>query len=409
MQTSPRVIIIGGGIGGLALALALKAVGCRCEVFEQGEALREVGAGLTIWANALRALEQLGVAQRVLPLASKLGRFEVRTWRGEVVSALSFAGLEQALACPVGVVIHRADLLRELAAGLSDVPVHCGARCVGIEEHADGVIVRFADGRMATGDLLVGADGIHSVVRAHLHGASRPRYAGYTCWRGVANLDLLDSALGMGFEAWGSGARFAVLPCGPGRVSWYATVNAPEGGIDSPAGRKADVLGVVCSWHAPIRTVIEASPESGILRNDVVDRPPLRNWGRGRITLLGDAAHPTTPNLGQGACQAIEDAVWLAASLSLAEAGAGAGAGALRRYERARFRRTAGITRESWWMGSVTQWESPLARALRNLLTSWTPEAVSLRLMAARVNVELPTLRGPAAGPARTHETPAPV
>jgi 2-polyprenyl-6-methoxyphenol hydroxylase-like FAD-dependent oxidoreductase len=386
-----KAIIIGGGIGGLSTALALRRVGIQADVFEQAAELREVGAGLSIWANAIRALEQFGVAQRVRSLGSSIDRFEVRTRAGRTLSSLSFAALERRLGVPVGVIVHRADLLRELAAGLDRGHIRCGARCVSIESSADGVRARFADGQEASADFLVGADGLHSVVRAHLHGSAKPRYAGYTCWRGVAHLEVRDPPPGLSFETWGPGARFSVHRCGPGRLIWYATRNVSEGGVDSAAGRKADVQALFRNWHAPIPEVIEATPGPEILRNDIVDRLPMANWGRGRVTLLGDAAHPTTPNLGQGACQAIEDAVCLAATLAKARDVEPA----LRHYEQGRYPRTAAITNESWRLGSLCQWENPLGCWVRNRLTSWTPSAVSLRLMEARLNYVPPTLQDP--------------
>jgi 2-polyprenyl-6-methoxyphenol hydroxylase-like FAD-dependent oxidoreductase len=386
-----KAVIIGGGIGGLSAALALERVGIRCDVFEQAAELREVGAGLTVWANAIRALEQLGVAQGVISLGSKVDRFEVRTNTGQILSKLSFANLERTLGVPAFVVVHRADLLRELASGLEKGRTNCGARCVSIENNADEVLARFADGREASADLLVGADGLHSVVRSQLHGPAKPRYAGYACWRGVAHLEVKDPPPGLSFETWGPGARFSVHHCGPGRLFWYGTHNLPEGGVDSPAGRKADVQDVFQTWPPPIPEVIEATPRTEILRNDIVDRIPLANWGRGRVTLLGDAAHPTTPNLGQGACQAIEDAVCLAASL----AGRRDVTTALRHYEQARQPRTTAITKDSWLFGSVGQWDNSFGCWLRNRVTQWTPSVISLRLMEKRVSYKPPQLPGP--------------
>ena len=384
-----KAIIIGGGIGGLSATLALRRVGVHSDVFEQAEELREVGAGLTVWANAIRALEQLGVAERVLWLSSKMERFECRTSVGKTLSSTPLLELERKLGVPVGVVVQRADLLRELAAGLDKGRTHCAARCVSIENKPDEVVAQFADGRVARGDFLVGADGLHSVVRAQLHGASKPRYAGYTCWRGVADLQVEDPQPGLGFETWGPGARFSVHHCA-GRIFWYATRNVPEGGVDSRAGRKADVRDVFKTWHRPIPEVIEATREADILRNDIVDRLPLEHWGRGRVTLLGDSAHPTTPNLGQGACLAMEDAVCLAASLAEARDVEEA----LQHYERVRYPRTTAITKDSWQLGKIGQLENPFGRCLRDRLTSWTPSVVSLRLTENIVSYELPKLPG---------------
>lgn len=386
-----KAIIIGGGIGGLSTALALRRVGVSAEVFEQATELREVGAGLTVWAGAIRALEQLGISERVLSQSTKTERFEVRTSTGRRLATAPLFRLEPKLGVPVGVLIHRADLLRELASGLDESHVYCGARCVSIENGNDAVLARFEDGRQASADLLVGADGLHSVVRSQLHGTSKPRYAGYTCWRGLAHLDVKDPPPGLGFETWGPGARFFVQHCGPGRVFWWASRNVSEGGVDSSAGRKVDVRNIFRRWHSPIPEIIEATPDTGILRNDMLDRLPLKNWGRGRVTLLGDAAHPTTPNLGEGAGMAIEDAVCLAAILNKV----GDVQAALRRYEQLRYARTTAITKNSWRLGIIGQWENPLACWLRNWLTSRTPSTVSLRMMEARVDYALPKLQDP--------------
>jgi 2-polyprenyl-6-methoxyphenol hydroxylase-like FAD-dependent oxidoreductase len=191
-----------------------------------------------------------------------------------------------------------------------------------------------------------------------------------------------------GFEAWGPGARFALYHCGPDHVFWYATRNAAEAKPDPPEGRKAEVRRLFQHWHQPIPEAIEATPEAEILRNDIVDRKPMLGWGRGRMTLLGDAAHPTTPNLGQGACQALEDAVVLADCWRQC----GEVEPALRRYEQQRWRRTAAITRASWRLGRICQWESPVACWLRNSLTELMPARSSLRLMERYVCYRLPEL-----------------
>jgi FAD-dependent urate hydroxylase len=338
-----KAMIIGGGIGGVAAAIALQRVGVECDIFEQAEELREVGAALSVWANAWQALEKLGVGRALLALGSKVDRMEMRTADGRVLGATPLAELEKRLGLPAFVILPRPDLLRELTRLVDKHRTHCRARCVGVEESAGRVIARFADGQQAEAGLLVGADGLHSVVRSHLHGNVKPRYAGYTCWRGFATCAAKALPLTTGFEAWGCGARFALFHCGPDRVFWYATRNAAEAVADSADGRKAEVRRLFQNWHQPIPEAIEATPGTEILRNDIVDRKPLSRWGRGRMTLLGDAAHPTTPNLGQGACQALEDAVVLADCLRQCREVEPA----LRRYEQQRQRRTAAITRES--------------------------------------------------------------
>jgi 2-polyprenyl-6-methoxyphenol hydroxylase-like FAD-dependent oxidoreductase len=382
-----RGIIIGGGIGGLATAIALARVGVECDVYEQAGQLREVGAGLTLWANAFRALQQLGVADSLLPLGSKVEGFQVRTWSGRVLTQHDYAPLEHKLGVPVNLAALRPDLLRELAARVDPNLLHFNNRFVRLAEESGKVCATFADGKEAHADFLVGADGLHSLIRAHLHNEPKPRYAGYTCWRGVANLSP-PAWSNIAFEAWGPGSRFAIQPCGQGRVFWYATRNAREGEPDSPRGRKAALHEVFDRWHEPIPQTINATPDDQILRNDIVDRPPIRQWGRGRITLLGDAAHPTTPNLGQGACQALEDAVVLADSLRAT----GDIETALRAYEDSRRRRTASITTISLRNGRLTQWEQPLACGFRNLLVRCLPASLFLRSLASVISVDILSL-----------------
>jgi 2-polyprenyl-6-methoxyphenol hydroxylase-like FAD-dependent oxidoreductase len=383
-----KAIIIGGGIGGVAAAIALQRVGVECDLFEQAEELREVGSGITLWANAWQALEKLGVNRSLLALGSKIDRMEVRTSDGCILGATPLSELENKLGFPALFVVSRPDLLRELTRLVDKGRTHCGTRCVGVEESEGRVIARFADGRQAEAGLLVGADGLHSVVRSHLHGSVKPRYAGYTCWRGLATCETMAFPLSIAFEAWGPGARFALHHCGPDRVFWWATRNAPEASPDSPEGRKTEVRRLFQNWHRPIPDVIESTPGAEILRNDIIDREPLSRWGRGRMTLLGDAAHPTTPNLGQGACQALEDAVVLAACLRQSPGVEPA----LRLYEQQRQRRTASITRASWRMGKLCQSESPPVCWLRNCLAQLMPPTSRLRFLEGFVSHHLPDI-----------------
>jgi 2-polyprenyl-6-methoxyphenol hydroxylase-like FAD-dependent oxidoreductase len=379
-------IIIGGGIGGMALAAALERVGVTYEVHEQADELREVGAGLTLWSNAQIALARLGVAEGLTLKGSIVARLEVRTPDGRVLAVTPLARAAKRFGVPGSVCAHRADILSELMRQSDPARVRLRSRCVGFAERDGRVLAHFADGHEAHGDFLIGADGLRSAVRARLFGDLPPRYAGYTCWRGVASLVQTALPQGTAFEAWGRGRRFSIHHCGRGRLFWWACHNEPADGTDSAAGRQADVLKLFSDWHAPISAVITATPE--ILRNDILDRPPSRVWSRGRVTLLGDAAHPTTPNLGQGACQAIEDAVVLADQLR----GGGDPATVFRAYEKLRQRRTARITEDSFRMGWVCQWENPVACWLRDRGNCFVPQAAALWFLERYFQCELPIL-----------------
>lgn len=356
-----NAIIIGGGIGGLAAAIALRQAGFAVKVFERSPELKEVGSGLSLWKNALAALDRLGVldAANTLGVSAQQGAF--RTPDGRILLKMKAGTHEETTAEGVILLLHRAELLNLLLDAVGRDAVTVGASCVGIDQTERGVTARFEDGREATGDLLIGADGLRSVVRETLFGPAKPNYAGYTAWRAVVPFEIGRLAPG---ETWGRGQRFGQWGMAHGRAYWYATQTVPEGQGDPPQGRKPGLLDLFRGWHSPIEALIEATEESAILRNDVFDRPPLAHWSVGRAGLLGDAAHPMTPDMGQGACQAIEDAVILADCLraqpDIPQA--------LRDYEARRIPRTSRVVRESRQAARIAQWSNPLACRFREAL-----------------------------------------
>jgi 2-polyprenyl-6-methoxyphenol hydroxylase-like FAD-dependent oxidoreductase len=261
--------------------------------------------------------------------------------------------------------IHRADLLRLLAGAVDRRSIHVYVHCVGYRSEPGHIISHFADGHDQQTDLLVGADGLYSVIREQLLGQQPPRYSGYTCWRGVALFEDQHVSPGISSETWGRGQRFGMLPIGNGQVFWYATLNCPAGEQGRAGERKARLSRLFGGWREPIERLIEATEEEAILRNDLFDRRPAHHWGSGRVTLLGDAAHPPTPNLGQGACQALEDALFLAGCLAEEREPVAA----LRAYEARRMKRSAAIIKQSVLVGKIAQWEQPLLCSLRDGLT----------------------------------------
>ena len=354
-------IIIGGGIGGLAAAIGLRRAGWDVEVFEQAAELAEVGSGLSLWRNALAALDRLGVldALRALGVSGQDGA--VYRPDGRLL-----ARMKSAEGAPPGgmiLLLHRAELHRVLLDAAGRESVRTGARCVGVAQDDRGATARFDDGREARGDLLVGADGLRSTVRAALDGPSPPRYAGYAVYRGIAAFDPSRVLSG---ETWGPGLRIGRWGLTGGRSYWYASHAVAEGRPDPPSGRKAHLLELFRGWHAPVADLIAATDEAAILRDDIYDRPPLPRWSVGRATLLGDAAHPMTPDLGQGACQAIEDAVVLAECLSQADDVPAA----LRAYEARRIPRTSRVVATARRIGRMARWSNPLACRVRDALMS---------------------------------------
>jgi 2-polyprenyl-6-methoxyphenol hydroxylase-like FAD-dependent oxidoreductase len=354
-----RIAIIGGGIGGLTTALALRELGFEPEVFEQAPALLEVGAAIAIWPNAMRVLERLNIAEQIV---AKAGVIEEIRWLDQNGLLINHVSIPPAFA------LHRADLQSTLFHALPRASIHLGDTLVTQTQRNDEVIATFANGESTEADFLIGADGIHSRVRSQFLNDGDPIYRGYTVWRGISPTIPGSIPAAMAIEIHGRGKRFGIGPVGLGRVGWWASANAAN---------TDNLARLFEGWYRPVLQLIEATPPSSILKTGAFDRPANRVWGRGRMTLLGDAIHPTTPNLGQGGCLAMEDAIVLARCFEKY----GAVEEVLRSYERCRYKRTTALSRYSRYYGSVGQWENAVAGGLRKAAFSLVPESLARRLM----------------------------
>ena len=336
----PDVVVAGAGIGGLTLAIALRRRGARVRVFERANHLGAVGAGIGLPANGVKALQTLGLGESVTRAGMIVRRAAILDARGRPLGAeVDLTSVYQEIGASL-VALHRARLHALLLDALGSGVVTTGAHVVSFEQTADVVYVALMTGERVEAKLLVGADGLHSNVRAQVVGNDPPVYSGYTSWRGVTPANAV-TVPARTTESWGRGERFGIVPIGFGEIYWFAVADAP------PNRRDTDVRGELMarfgSWHEPVAAIIEATPPERIMRTDIYDRAPIERWHSGRVVLLGDAAHPMTPNLGQGAGQAIEDAVvldeCLAQATSIEEA--------LTHYEQRRVARANGIVRAS--------------------------------------------------------------
>jgi 2-polyprenyl-6-methoxyphenol hydroxylase-like FAD-dependent oxidoreductase len=367
------VVVVGGGIGGLSAAIALRRSGHETIVLERTSKLQAAGAGITLFSNAMRGLEQLGVREAVARRGAPAGRVAILTSDGGTLSEMPndlFQG---------SVAVHRSDLQSALAEAAGDVRLN--SEVSSVEAGEDSATVHLADGSEERGDLVIGADGVHSVVRRALSPAALPHYAGYSAWRGVTEFRVDP---GRWTESWGRGQRFGLIDLGGGRTYWFATKNAPEGERDEASGRN-ELVRRFSEWHEPIPQLLAAVNEAEILRNDVYYLDPLEAWSRGRILLVGDAAHATTPGIGQGAAQAIEDAVVLGRGLAAVDNVPAA----LAEYEARRRPRATLALKMSRRGDKAGQLEGRFACALRNTIVRVLPAAAQRRQLAPIVNVEL--------------------
>lgn len=362
-----HVIVVGGGIGGLSAAIALRKRGHAVDVLERAPELDAVGAGLTLFGNAMHALRRLGVGDAVASEGAAVRYSALLDMSGRELASIPEDLIADARA------VHRADLQRLLADAAGEILLDHDV--IAVEAQDGGVIARTRTGVAVSGDLLVAADGVHSAIRRTI-GCAPPRYAGYTVWRGVAQVPI---ELGRLTESWGIGERFGLVDIGAGRTYWFATKNAPQGephGLHSV--QQSEILKRYSSWHSPIAAVIEATEPARILRNDVYDLGPLRQWSSGRIVLLGDAAHATTPGIGQGAAMAIEDAVVLAEQLSHHDSVADA----LKAYEASRRPRTQTVLKQSRQIDQAAQLQNRLGCRLRNIVIAAAPAGLRRRQLA---------------------------
>jgi len=274
-----RAIVIGGGIGGLAAAIALERIGVDTVVCESVCEPRDGGAGLVLSSYAMKALEALGLGKSVAKLGSSLEKGEIRNPQGQLLAALSVGAAAQRIGHP-HVCIPRPDLHRVLRAALKNGKLRFGARCLGFTQDRRSVTAHFAAGE-ESGSVLIGADGLHSAVREQLLGRQPPRFAGYSAWRGTARFQHMYCETGTFVETWGRGRRFGWVPMGAEQVYWYATTNSREGCGVPLAQWKPQLLASFGGWHSPIADVIAATDEAAILRNDIYDRPPVRRCGAG--------------------------------------------------------------------------------------------------------------------------------
>jgi len=368
-----KIIIVGGGIGGLSLAVALKNKGIQSVVYEKASVMKEIGSGIVLSPNGIKALD--AVDKEIGKKVRQQGEiydpnlnYPFLLSNGKVLSQSDFGTLANKYGAPM-ITIERYKLHSILKEALETQSLFTGHNLVDFKQDVEKVKVEFGNGHIDNGDLMVGADGIHSQVRKILIGDKKPNYLGITAVRGIVeNID--HPYIHSGFLTMGKGAQIFTSPLSQNRLYWTATWNSTEGHWISKDTKeiKKFLLEKYKNWHNPIPTMIENTELNKLVVTDIYDRNPLKTWTQGRVTLLGDAAHPMSPFMGQGSNMAIEDAIVLANQIHLH--GENEYPSALIGYERERISRTSKMVLQSRQFVTMGKVENPILVKLRDGMMS---------------------------------------
>ena len=363
-----RVAIIGAGISGLTAAIFLQRKNFDVTIYEKAPALAPVGSGIALSANALNVLESIGLIPEIMAAGVPS--------EAQLVTDVSLKPIQRVemdwVARQFGqgmVAIRRSDLHGILAEKFGPERIVLGRECSGLTRNKSGARIGFADGSEVEADWVIGADGIHSRVRTCLFGEVPLRYSGQTCFRGMAPFQLPDPYKQCGVEIWGGRFRLGFVSTRPGEVYYFCVFSTPPGSAYSPPAAREVMLNGLADFPPFVKALVAATPDDSLIQTDMYDFPPLARWSDGPVGLIGDAAHATTPNLGQGGAQAIEDGYHLDAfadgkSHHIDFEG----------FFHRRSKKTARITRVSYWFGKGAH----LIRlgALRNFILRLTPQWV---------------------------------
>ncbi|WP_421845027.1 FAD-dependent monooxygenase [Mycobacterium sp.] len=368
-----RILVVGAGIAGLATAGALQQADHDVTVVEE-RTDTSTGSAISVWPNALAALDHLGLGEAVREAGQQVNAATLRWHDGGWLRHLPAERLVAALGEPL-IVIQRSVLRDILMAGVLPGSIEYGRAAEGLLATGGGVHIAISDGTARRADALIGADGVGSMVAHHLNGPLARRYAGYTAWRGIARCGMDPMLAG---ATLGPGVEMGHVPLAGDRTYWYATERVPEGRL-SPGGELAYLRAKLARWADPVPNILAATAPTEVSRNDLYDRACARSWAHGAVALVGDAAHPMRPHLGQGGCQGIEDAAVLGAFVQRAADLPTAFA----RFAAFRRARVRSLIRESAMVGRVINLRPKFLSTASCRAIAALPEALFTRHLAA--------------------------
>ncbi|GAL87400.1 monooxygenase [Sporocytophaga myxococcoides] len=357
-----KIAIIGGGIGGLTTALALKQIGKEVVIYESASEIKPVGAGIVMANNAMQVFKKLGVCHKIEEAGCKISNIRITDAQLNTLSLADLTRFENKYNV-YNVAIHRADLQKILANEIGFENIQLSKRLSGIDKGNEFKLT-FEDGTVVHADVLIGADGINSVVRKQLFGTGNIRHTGQKCWRGVGKFDWFEKYNNEALEAWGKGKRFGFVKISDKNVYWYAVIN------ESLMNDNVTITELFKEFHPKVVKIISGTPKAHIHFSDIIDLEPITNWSNGKACLIGDAAHATTPNMGQGACQAVEDAFVIGKLFAQDKSAEEV----FSQYEKLRRTKAHFIVNTSWKIGELAHLENNAAIWFRNALVKITPD-----------------------------------
>ncbi len=359
--------IIGAGIGGLTTALAFEKKGIDYHIFEKAPTLSEVGAGIWLAPNALQVLEHLDILKEIKDKGNSIDRITLGTANLNPLSD-NFQDIIKKEFGYSTIAIHRAELQKLLFEKIPKEKISLNKGFQSFKKlKGHRIKIRFEDNSEVVTDFLIGADGINSKVRKQLFPQSRIRFSKQTCWRGIASIKLTEEFEHRGMELWGNQIRFGISKISKDKVYWFAVALDKPNQKDALDTVKQKLLKMFTNFHPLVSELITATPEINVLRNDINDLIPLKNWHKDSICLIGDAGHATTPNMGQGGAQAIEDAYYLSNLVQK-----NPNQNIFSQFQQKRQSKVNKIVQQSWTTGKMAHWK--YGKNFRNFLLKNMPK-----------------------------------
>lgn len=371
-----KIAIIGAGIGGLTAALAFKQKGFNITVYESATEIKPVGAGIGIANNAMQIFKKLNIHEKIESAGVKVSSMNITDHQLRSLSVMDLTEFELKYGV-CNISIHRAVLQNILVEEIGFENIKLSKRLFKIEQN-ENVKLIFEDGSAETADVVIAADGINSVIRKQLFDSSQIRDTNQICWRGVSKISLPKDYNNKAVEAWGNGKRFGFVQINSQDIYWYAVVN--ESLVNQHENNLHDLFK---DFHTDVLNIIENTSDDTIIKNRIIDLKPIHKWYNKNVCLLGDAAHATTPNLGQGACQAIEDA-YLLAELYQENKPIET---VFEEYQKLRIKKAHEIVKSSWSIGKIAHLESGFLIYFRNLIMRSIPTSANNLQLKSIYNV----------------------